>query len=168
MAIVKKSQTQLDLEQVWRTAFRTEGGLEIPCRTRSDAVRFRQTLYNAVKWVKVPKDGQIVDEQLQEAVAECVLSLVGEGQATVHVRRKQDDPVMQEVRRLIGGPAEDTIAHVAKESAARVQALLAAETSAEPKEQQPLSDVQKRTNSYLYGSEEPPAFDRTRGGGNAE
>lgn len=124
---MKKSQSQIDLEQVWRTAFGKEGGLEIECGTKSNATRFRQILYNAVKWVKAPKDGQIADELLQEAVGECVLSLAGEGQTIVHVRRKQDDPVMQAVRGLIGGPAKDSISHAAEESQARLQALLAGE-----------------------------------------
>lgn len=124
---MKKSQSQIDLEQVWRTAFGKEGGLEIECGTKSNAVRFRQTLYNAVKWVKAPKDGQLADELLQEAVGECVLSLLGEGQTIVHVRRKQDDPIMQAVRGLIGGPAKDSISHAAEESAARLQAMLAGE-----------------------------------------
>lgn len=121
---MKKSQSQLDLEQVWRTALGTEGGLRIDCGAKSNAVRFRQALYNAVKWVKAPKPHEIVDEGLQEAVGECVLSLVGEGQTVVHVRRKQDDPVMVQVRQLIGGPAADTVKHAASESQARLLEML--------------------------------------------
>lgn len=122
-----KHDSQLALEQLWRDALATEGGKKIPCESKSHAVRIRYMLYNAVKWVKNPKPDELVDSKLTMAVHECSISIIGEKQNIVHVKRKMDDPAMQAILAAIGGVAPSAETLALQEQAQRVFDRLAAE-----------------------------------------
>lgn len=102
-----KSQVQLNMEEFFRRAHATEGGLQIPCGNKANAIRTRYMLYNAVKWVKDPKPGESPDTPLLEAVMGCEVSITGPGKDVVHVRRKIDNPAMRAILGAIGGNAVD-------------------------------------------------------------
>lgn len=118
-----KSQIQLNFEQLWRVAHATEGGTFIPCGTKANAVRLRQQLYNAVHWVKNPKPGEAPDQELFEAAMGCELTLTGEDKATLHLRRKIDNPAMHTIVSIIGGNAKDPVREVLDAQAQRLMAL---------------------------------------------
>lgn len=60
------------LQAVWRKAFRDRRTLEIACTDKTEAMRLRFSLYNAVKEAR---QGQGQDEELKAAATECVLTI---------------------------------------------------------------------------------------------
>lgn len=122
-----KSDQQTQLEQLWRTAMQREGGLKIPCGDKPSAIRMRYMLYNAVKWARDPKPGQLVDSRLAEAIVNCSVSLA-DGGTFVHIKRKVDDPLMQAVAKFLEGePVKDTESLALQEGSARLMERLARE-----------------------------------------
>ena len=93
----KLTQQQLTLLGVWRQAFRAGGRFELALPSKSDAVRMRFALYNAIRPIRL---GTLVDEELAQACQD--LSVRVEG-SMVFLEEKSTSAIMQAAMAALGG-----------------------------------------------------------------
>lgn len=123
------SQDTTILHSLWRKALNSPVPVKITCQTKSDAVRLRWAMYNAVAKYRPdgPKHAQ-ADADLREAIENCSLAVEGKdpGPFALVVQRKVITSLMQAVVAALGEtPVLDTVTMAAKESEARVMSKLA-------------------------------------------
>lgn len=102
---------QAIMQQLWRKAFTNDKPLKIDCKTPAQAIRFRFTMYNAVK---VFRRGQReADSILAQALENCCLS-IADDKKTVVIRKKVQGEVADAMLAALDGEiplaAEDALA----------------------------------------------------------
>lgn len=108
---------------LWRQANRKAEGIEIPCKSESEARRVRFQLYNAVKEARKP--GAMVDEELREAVANCSLGFKEGAPTVLQLRQKMRSEMLMKMAELAGDAVKPMAGE--QESVGRVMARLEAE-----------------------------------------
>lgn len=90
------------LQGLWRKAFKKEGGLELNCKTPSNATKMRFALYAAVRGVREGKEK--ADEELLQAIENCSISFAEEDKSILFMRRS----VLTDMMQLVSEVLEDS------------------------------------------------------------
>ena len=87
------------MQELWRRALAREDGVAVPCKSASDAVKFRFALYNAVKAARAGKEP--ADEVLKDAIVNCSVGFDPEKANIVVIRQKVMSGLMQTVAEVL-------------------------------------------------------------------
>lgn len=85
---------------LWRQANRKSDGIEIPCRSASEAKKIRFQLYNSVRDAR--KGADSADSELIKAVADCMLSFKEDEPHVLVIRQKMRNELFAKMAELAG------------------------------------------------------------------
>lgn len=88
------------LHGLWRKAAQSDGPIELPCQTESNAKRMRFALYNAVRDVRSGKTEG--DSALKDAIANCTIGFGAKDKSILVIQRKVMLDLMQMVAGVVG------------------------------------------------------------------
>lgn len=101
------NQEKSALQEVWRTARKSEQPTVFNCGTESNAKRFRFALYNAIKGVR--RGTEIADPELKDAIDNVSISFDKEDRSKILLAPKIMSSMMQQVMQVIGKKADELI-----------------------------------------------------------
>lgn len=88
------------LQGLWRKAYRDGKPIEIPCKTASAATKLRFAMYDAVRPFR--KGTMQPDEELGEAINNCMLSFKEDDRSVLVVCRKTATELMAAIDAVLG------------------------------------------------------------------
>lgn len=113
----------LMMQEVWRRAFRAEGGLELTFKTKGGAVRARLQLYNAVAKQKRGTDTE--DWELVQAANE--IEIIWTGETSIRLRSRDQSDMIQGIQAALGEKIGEREVDEAAESLKRLMGEVGAE-----------------------------------------
>ena len=90
------------LHGLWRKAWRASAPVEVPCRTKSNAIKLRFALYNSVRFVRAGKEE--ADEGLREAAENVSIGTLPGDPPVLVLQRRSLSETLQTIAALL---AED-------------------------------------------------------------
>lgn len=94
-------QQKMLLQSLWRRAYQSPEPIRVPCGTKSDAIKLRFALYNAVRLVRSGKEP--ADEVLKEAVENVSIGAEGEKQEVLVLQLRTLSKTLQTVAGILSG-----------------------------------------------------------------